>query len=193
MRTDKIEALVVELSKDPFNPRLNLNVAKEYERLNQTASASSFYLRAAEYGGDDKEVVYASLLKISQCLADQTGREHTVINSLMQALTVCPNRPEAYFLISQLYERQAKWQECFTFAELGLATPDHDPLPVNVGYYDRYCLEFEKAVSGWWIGRNEESRQLFHDILKIKGVKKEYKESIRSNLASIWKEQHAVQ
>ena len=45
----KIEDLVIELSKDPFNPVLNFEVAVEYERQNQTASAVSFYLRTAEY------------------------------------------------------------------------------------------------------------------------------------------------
>jgi len=191
MKTNKIEALVVELSNDPFNARLNLDVAKEYHHLNQTASAVSFYLRAAEYGEEDLVVVYSSLLKISQCLRDQTGREHTVLNSMLQALAVCPNRPEAYFLISQYYEQQGKWQECYTYAELGLATPEHEALPVDIGYYDRYCLEFEKAVSGWWVGRSEEARELFHEILKNKKINKDYKNAIRNNLATIWKEQHA--
>jgi len=39
----KIEDLVVELSKDPFNPVLNFDVAVEYEKQNQTASAVTFY------------------------------------------------------------------------------------------------------------------------------------------------------
>ena len=43
----KIEELVVQLSKDPFNPELNFECAVEYERINQTASAVSFYLRTA--------------------------------------------------------------------------------------------------------------------------------------------------
>ena len=38
----KIEQLVADLSKDPFNSSLNFAVAVEYERINQTASAVSF-------------------------------------------------------------------------------------------------------------------------------------------------------
>ena len=60
-----IENLVVQLSTDSFNPELNFKCAVEYEKLNQTASAVSFYLRAAEYGvGSHKDITYASLLKI---------------------------------------------------------------------------------------------------------------------------------
>jgi len=192
MRTDRIESLIVDLSQDPFNPVLNFAVAQEYDRLKQTASAVSFYLRVAEYGTEeDKEIIYNSLLRMSICFLNQNDRIHTVSNCIFQALTVLPARPEAYFLLSQFHEQQGNWQECYTWAEVGLSLPDVAPLPADVGYYDRYCLEFEKAVSGWWIGRSEEARQLFHEILKNKKINKDYKNAIRNNLATIWKEQHA--
>ena len=64
MEYKNIENLIIELSKDPFNPEINFKCAVEYEKLNQTASAVSFYLRCAEYGYEDveaNEYVYASL------------------------------------------------------------------------------------------------------------------------------------
>ena len=74
----KIEQLVVELSKDPFNPMLNFDVAVEYEKQNQTASAVSFYLRTAEYGHESHPtLVYASLLKVAHCFDDQNDRQGT--------------------------------------------------------------------------------------------------------------------
>ena len=39
-----IEALVKDLSSNPLDPEKNFNVAIEYEKLNQTASAVSFIL-----------------------------------------------------------------------------------------------------------------------------------------------------
>jgi hypothetical protein len=53
-----ITELVKLLSSDSTNPEINFNIALEYEKIGQTASAISFYLRAAEYGEEThKEVV----------------------------------------------------------------------------------------------------------------------------------------
>ena len=116
-----IEDLVVKLSHDPHNPELNFACAVEYERLNQTASAVSFYLRCAEYGYEShKLLTYNSLLRMARCFEDQTDRQYTVSNCILQAMTVLPERPEAYFMLSQFHEKSQAWQECYTYAELGL-------------------------------------------------------------------------
>ena len=69
--------LIHRLSQNPFDYLLNFDVAQEYLRLNQTASAVSFYLRCAEYGVDDEEAsnyVYSSLLAIARCYDSQKGQ-----------------------------------------------------------------------------------------------------------------------
>lgn len=182
---EKIESLVVELSMNPFSPELNFACAVEYQRLNQSASAVSFYLRAAEYGYDNSpEIVYSSLLKMAECFNDQNDRSYTVTNCLLQAIAYLPNRPEAYFLMSVYYEQVKQWQECYTFSQLGIEASKNllSSLPVNVGYDGEYCLTFHKAVSGWWIGRKEESINLFNYILSIPKILPVYKNAIESNL-----------
>lgn len=184
----EIETLVIDLSKDPFNPQLNFDVALEYERLNQTASAVSFFLRTAEYGEpkeEYKDIVYISLIKIAKCLEDQMDRGKSVSNALLQAIAFYDNRPEAYFLLSQHYERKQEWQECYTWAEVGLGWAWEAPLPVDVGYYGEYCLKFEKAVSAWWIGRKEESIQLFKELELQEGLTEQYRNAIIDNLSRI--------
>jgi tetratricopeptide (TPR) repeat protein len=178
-----IETLIVDLSHDPFNPKLNFYVAQEYERLNQTASAVSFYLRTAEYGKDTHpSLVYASLLKLAECFEHQHDRLHTVSNALLQAIAYLPYRPEGYFLMARYHERQQNWQECYTWAEMGLhqQTP---PLPVDVGYTE-YALAFEKAVSAWWVGRKDESVLLFKQLLE-KDLTPEYRIAVQDNLNRI--------
>jgi hypothetical protein len=178
----EIEELVIELSKDPFNPELNFKCAVKYEALNQTASAVSFYLRAAEYGvNTHPTIVYTSLLKMAHCFANQNDRVNTVSNCILQAVAHMPERPEAYFLMAQFYERQGAWQECYTWAEMGLSVPEWSALPADVGYHGEYVLEFEKAVSAWWIGRKEESTSLFTK-LKTQELAYEYKKSVEDNL-----------
>jgi hypothetical protein len=178
----KIEDLVVLLSKDPFNPQLNFDCAVEYERLNQTASAVSFYLRTAEYGSG--VLVYNSLLKVARCFEDQNDRVNTVSNCILQAIAYDPSYPDAWFVLAQFHERQGNWQECYTFAEVGLSKVGAPALPSNIGYLDKYCLEFEKAVSAWWIGRKEESQTILNNLSSYDLVD-EYKNAVRSNMERV--------
>jgi len=180
-----IEDLVVQLSTDPFNPDLNFKCALEYERLNQTASAVSFYLRCAEYGFETHKILtYSSLLKMARCFEDQSDRQYTVSNCILQAMTVLPNRPEAYFMLSQFYEKSQSWQECYTYSELGLHKKNIKALPVHLGYEGKYSLEFEKAVAGWWIGRRDESIKIFNSLLKS-DISETYRKAIIDNLERI--------
>lgn len=180
-----IENLVKRLAESPFDPVLSVKIAQEYEEIGQTASAISFYLRAAEYGYETHpEYVYASLLKSAKCFEHQAYRESTVMNLLLKALAYLPQRPEAWFLLSQKLEREKKWQECYTHAEVGLSVANKrlSPLPVDVGYPGTYGLEFEKAVSAWWVGRKDESVQVFTEILG-KEISHEYHTAIINNLS----------
>lgn len=180
---EKIKKLIENASRNMFNPELNFEIAKEYENLGQAAAAVSFYLRAAEYGYDTHPlIVYSSLIRMSFCFEDQKGREHTVTNCLLQAIQYLPKRPEAYFLISRFYERSQKWQECYTFAELGLMNTAYaDNLPVSVEYPGVYALLFEKSVSAWWVGRVDESYSLLNKILTM-DIDSQYRSAIEYNL-----------
>jgi hypothetical protein len=181
----KIEDLVVELSKDPFNPVLNFDVAVEYEKQNQTASAVSFYLRTAEYGHESHPtLVYASLLKVAHCFDDQNDRQATVTNCLLQAVAYLPYRPEGYFLLAQFHERLGQWQECYTWACIGLHHQLNSPLPVHVGYEGQYVLQFEKAVSAWWIGRKDESVEIFGKLNDMY-LEPGYRQAVKNNIERI--------
>lgn len=58
------------------------------------------------------------------------------------------------------------------------------PLPGDVEYYGAYVLKFEKAVSSWWIGRREESQELFKE-LDLMELEPKYRASVESNLSNI--------
>ena len=180
-----IEDLIIELSHKPFNPDLNFKVAVKYEEMNQTASAVSFYLRTAEYGYDKTPVLaYASLCKLAQCFEDQKDRAWTVSNCLLQAVQYLTYRPEGYFLLSRFYEKAGQWQESYTWAEMGLAHEDLKALPVNVGYHGRFCLEFQKAVAAYWIGRQEESKKILIRLSQM-DIPMEYQKAVEENLGRL--------
>lgn len=182
---ETIERLIVDASSNPLDPVNNFVIAQEYERLNQTASAVGFYLRAAEYGYDSEpDIVYSSLLRISICIEGQKDRNWTVSNVLLQAIAYIPSRPEAYFLMSRFYERSGHWQESYTFAQMGLmhASRPHSTLPVDVEYVGANGLNFQKAVAAWWVGRKNESIEIFLSLLGKSDLPEMYRASVRTNL-----------
>jgi tetratricopeptide (TPR) repeat protein len=179
-----IEELVIELSKNPFDSQLNFDAAETYLRLNQTASAVSFYLRCAEYGDKYSLLTYTSLLRISQCFNDQTGREHSVSGCILQAISVRPERPEAWFLLSRFYESTKQWQEAFTYAHVGLSCYIDESLPADIGYAGSYAFYFQKAVAAWWIGRKDEAITTLK-ILSSMDISPAYKEIVKYNLEKL--------
>jgi hypothetical protein len=179
-----IEDLIVEASSNPLDPVHNFNIAVGYEKLGQTAAAVSFFLRAAEYGYETHPlIVYNSLLKVSICMDLQKDRTHTAMNNILQAISYMPYRPEGYFMLSRAHERAGNWQECYTFADIGLQfTGRFEPLLSDVDYPGLYGLLFEKAVSGWWVGRRDESQKLLEQLINDPLVNEQYKSVIRGNL-----------
>ena len=176
---------VVKLSTDSLNPELNFKVAVEYEKLGQYAAAMSFYLRSAEYGWiKENELAYTALLKIALCAESMQDRKATALNSLLQAVNIASWRPEAYFLLSQYYERVGDWQQCYTWANLGhsLEPFTMKDLPAEVGYLGTDSLVFQLALSYWWLGDKDQSRSLF-ESLQYSSLPEQYLRVVEHNLA----------
>ena len=169
--------LIVRLSQDPFNSDLNFDVAEEYLLLNQTASAVSFYLRCVEYSLPASPKGYASLLRMAKCFDDQKGRELSVTNCLLQALTFDDTRPEAYFFLSQYYEKCQNWQESYTWAVLGLGWANGiDPLPIVTDYFDAYS---KRAICFYCLHEYSKSLLDVEKAMNSPGANKSYLLNLR--------------
>jgi len=99
-----------------------------------------------------------------------------------------PDRPEAYFLLSRLYEVDKDWQESYTFAVMGdqIAEKwDGFPLRTNVDYPGRYGFTFERAVSAWWIGLYDESLHLFRQLKRNPTMLPEHIVAVQRNLDNL--------
>jgi SAM-dependent methyltransferase len=103
---------------------------------------------------------------------------------LLRAISLMPERPEAYFLLSECYENNKEWQEAYTWSVLGeekfsthLYTDGYlfnnsevkeikslPQLRTNVGYPGCYGFAFERAIAGWGIGLYDESLQIFKQL-----------------------------
>lgn len=185
---DKIQKAITELALDSENSEKNYAVAILYEGIGQTAAAITYFYRAAERT-QNLELAYECLLKISLCLNRQSDRFTSVKVMIQHALCILPNRPEAYFLMSRLYEQNKKYSEGYTIASLGLKFCDFScsPLRGDVEYVGQYGLIFEKAVCAWWWGKNMESRALLRYLTEqnFESISDYYLDIIYNNIKTI--------
>ena len=154
---------------NPNNDIFAFNLAEYYFEYNQWASASSFYIRVTE-NSKTPELIYEALIKIGLCYEKMGDRNNAVKGAYMHAIAYLPKHPEAYFLLSRLYERKKEFNEAHMIACIAISNCDFKsiPLKTNVEYPGLYGLYFEKAVSLWWIGRPTESSDLFYGLLEEK-------------------------
>ena len=183
-----IKDAVTALALDTENAEKNYTLAILYESIGQTASAITYFFRAAERT-EDKELAYECLLKMGLCYERQGNRQDTVKRMIQHALYVLPKRPEAYFLMSRIYERTEKYIDGYTIVSIGLEVCDFNLPPLRgwVEYHGKYTLIFQKAVCGWHWGKNNESRRLLKHLLDDYGAVLDpmYLQAIHNNIGRI--------
>lgn len=111
---DKIHAYIY----DTRNPVINFELAREYEIIRQYGSALTHYLKSAELSNDPL-LEYEALVRIALCFKHQEGRLHSEINSLLHAIPLLPNRPEAYFHLADCYRRKEEYKESMFYLKMG--------------------------------------------------------------------------
>jgi tetratricopeptide (TPR) repeat protein len=175
---------------NPNSDLYNFNLGNEYFELGQYSAAISFYLRSAEFTIDNL-LVYTSLLQIANGITKQGNRNASVTGVLLRAISVLPNRPEAYFLLSNHYEQRSEWHECYALASIGEKLETTlTPLVIDVGYPGTYGFIYEKAISSWYIGLYSESLYLHRTLNTSYKMLDKYKDIIAYNWERIketWK------
>jgi hypothetical protein len=167
-KDDFLEYCLNNYIQDSENPHKNYELAHAYFVINQTAAASSFFIRAAERYElqQQRERAYECLLLAAQCFQMQGNRDTTVKSLLLTALNLCSKRPEAYFNICKLWRAQQKHSDCYTFANFALNNCDFSlpPLGASTGYCGKYDIVYLKAVSSWWFGKIDECTALYMSL-----------------------------
>lgn len=178
----KIEKFIL----DPFNASNNFLLGEFYFEQGHTASALSFYLRCAEYGKSNP-AIYESLLMVAKCLAVQGRRGTTEKGLWLNAVAFAPERPEAYLFLSEWAEARKQYHDAYAYAVQGIANANNaTTLTSHVGYEDVYQLYFQKAVTAWWIGRSQESRDEFIKLVNQgQTLNDKYKKLVQSNITSL--------
>jgi hypothetical protein len=172
---------------DPNDPEINFSLALEYEEIGQTAPAVSFYIRAAERTSN-KLLAYESLIRAANCYTSKHARANSVKGLLQNAIALIPNRPEAYLLLSYLYEHKVDWPhhffDSYTTACIGMqyANDNNPPLRTDVGYRGHWTLYFQKAHVSWYCGLTEAAREMFLDLRDNWDLPEEMRSLAHSNL-----------
>jgi len=159
-----IKKLLKEYIQDPLNEKVCFELGLEYFDLGHTASALSYFMRCAEITSN-KELAYKCLMYSAHCLNKQGKRTEAAKGLLLHAMDLLPERPEAYHAYSRILEVTKKWQECYTTCSIALKFCDFNSEPLfDIEFYGKTGFLFEKAVSGWWIGRCKEAREIFSEL-----------------------------
>ena len=187
MNDKMLSNLLYSFIADPENVDNNLNLAIYYDKLNQTASAVSYYLRAAER--TDQDIIkYQCILRAGICFSKQGCRNFTVKGLYQHGLTIMPNRPEGYFLLSRFYEREENYHDAFLIASIGEKVADKDPeekLGIDVEYPGYYGIRFEKAVAAWWVGLCNEARDILEDLFLNYPLDEIHLNAVKNNLQKL--------
>lgn len=175
---------------DPKNPRYNFNLGFAYEKTGHTAAAASFYIRTSEFATEfegNELLTYEALLRLALCFEKQGSRVFTVKGLLLRAISLIPERPEAYYLLTKTYEVNRDWQEGYTFAILGenLKDKEFSKLMTSIDYPGKYVFTFERAVTAWWLGLWDESMHLFKQLKSNTDIAWGYMNVINNNLNSL--------
>lgn len=167
---------LLDYIQDPENDSANFNLARWYEVQGHLSPACSYYLRCAEVTKNE-DLAYECLLRLYLCYLSLSNRDYTCENLLKSALKLKPKNPEAYFFLSQFFERKNNWMDGYLYASLGLDLSSCEPSKFNTSfeYQSKYMLIFQKAVCSWWYGKPKESRAL------LRKLKDEYGNKLNDN------------
>ena len=187
----ELKRLLQEYIDDSRNPLVNFRLGYEYEKLGQTASACGFYLRVTEFG-NDIQLSYEATLRMALCFERQGNRWFMIKGLILRAISLLPNRPEGHNLLARAHERNREWQEGYTAAIVGHnLTKEKGNTITDLEYPGHWVFNFQRAVTGWWIGLFDESVAIFRQLNKRTDLWPNYNTAIQNNLASYgnnWKE-----
>jgi tetratricopeptide (TPR) repeat protein len=169
--------------KDSTNPQYNFDLAKWYEDNKYLSPASSLYLRCADLT-KDINLQYEALIRAFMCYDQLERRDKTCESILKQALSLCPKRKEAYYLLGLFYQWRGNYLESYTYSSIALSLDLNHKTIDNCKYVGDHSFYFQKACAAWNIGKSMEARKTYKYILDnfFDQLNNDYKKDLENNL-----------
>jgi hypothetical protein len=173
--------------QDPSNDLNNFYLGLRYEKDKYYSPASAFYLRCSEKT-KNVDLRYESLIRLYICYSLLGDRRHTCETLLKLAISLCPQKPEAYFFLTQYYESKGEWLNVYSYSCIAIENgKNKSDFISEIDFPGMYCLIFQKAASAWWVGKPQEARTLFRLLFNkyIDELNNKYKTLLENNLSSL--------
>ncbi len=178
---------LIDFCLNPEDPNVSWRLARWYEDQGQYAPAHTYYQRCSERIQDDIGA-YRALIRSSFCYKNQGSRDASAKAALENCIALLPKRPEAYFFLSQLYEHRKDWQNSYLYAHIGEQWCTNDLVDIDIPEYPgKFGHIFQKAVVGWYWGKNYECRDLFQLLVNEywDDMNDEYKSLVENNIIKL--------
>ena len=164
--------LLNDVVLDYSNPDKIYKLAREYDRLQQGSAAFGFYLRAADMSPgknwDEKWLQYKCMILSAFIYERNGGRDHSVEGLLKIAIETMPERPEAYYFLSNFRQQKDEWRDSMMYASIGIANIENgtleDAKDNDVGYPGHEALKLLYARAKWKTDGRDESKNLAFDL-----------------------------
>ncbi len=152
---------------DYSNPFKMYALAREYDSLKQGAAAFGWYLRAADFcegeTWEEKKLQYNCMVLGGQIFERSEARGQTVIGLYKMAMTILPDRPEAYYFAAKHSKEISNWRDSLMYSKIGLGLElvEHSE---ELNYPGQVGLEYIYAMSKWKTDGRDDSKNLLFNL-----------------------------
>jgi len=157
-----LQELLNDVVLDTHNTQKMYLLAKEYDRLEQGAAAATFYLRAADYEYENKELQYKALIQLGKIYHRAKGRWQSAKCILENAISVLPNRPEAYYFLAKWHQERDEWRPSLMYTNIGLSLSDGEDLDIEYPGMD--SIRYLNALAVWKDNGLDDGKNLLFDL-----------------------------
>ncbi|UXY37538.1 glycosyltransferase [Streptomyces albidocamelliae] len=170
------------LAKEPGNERYAFYLAQSWRDAGELEKAIEAYDRRAAMDGWDHETFCAHLAaaRAAETL-DRPPAE--VMDRYLRAHECLPTRAEALAALARWCRLNGRrWPLAYMYARQAVRIPQPaHGLFVESGWYDWAALD-ELAVSAYWVGEYEESKNCCERLLESGKLPEEHRERVKKNL-----------
>ncbi|MER5427726.1 glycosyltransferase [Streptomyces sp. NPDC002588] len=176
-----VQTLEEGLAKEPGNARYAFYLGQSLRDAGELERALEAYDRRATMDGSAEETYWARLWAAR--LAESLERPSAEVMDLyLRAYEIRPTRAEALGDLARLCRGGSRWPLAHMFARQAARIPfPKDDLLVEYGWYEWQALD-ELAVSAYWVGEYEESKECCERLLESGRLPAEHRERVLQNL-----------
>lgn len=176
-----IQVLERAIETDPTNARNVFYLAQSYDKVGNRALALKHFEKRASMGGCDQEVFW-SLYAIGRLHTFQNAAAETILNSFCRAYAFRPSRAEPLYRLAEYFFETQNYILGYALAKLALSIP----MSQDLGYVEKWIYEygvlFQLANCAAGLGKNEEARAAYHQLLLRNDLPTDIRKLVKNNM-----------